>query len=246
MNKVNPTVARVVKKGLWKDIHHWFDVCDATGPIRIEHASKKNTLKSALQRTRTDYGNYYIGAFLREVKRFPSRNTLVVLRWEPYVNTKRLAVIPIEIDNKLDEQRRRGISITEHAIEQMATRLDTLDRNQIIAELAAAAMPACLLVMNFVAAPKDGEYFAVKTPHGVGVLAIDHLQDLDIVGYLVTWISDEEARSPKFTEIDWIKIPRKNYTDTAVITVDIPKGSRMYLPHALTKAWALTVIEKRL
>lgn len=235
MEKITPTVARIVKKGLWKDIQRWVNEDYASGTIEIDTCSKKKILSRALDLTKKKDGDFYAGAILVEVSRFPSKNSLIVLTWDNYVNSKRLAIIPIMYDRNLEETQRRGISLTEHAIEQMARRLNTLSRVQIIQELTAAAMPSCFLVTNFLTLPNHGDYFAVKTPHGIGVLAIDHHEDVNIAGYLVTWISDEEATAPKFREIDWTLFPRRTRTDSGTITVDIPAGAKMYLPHALTR-----------
>ena len=243
MKQVNPTVARIVKKSLWKDIMRWLDEDYASGGIEIDTSNKRKVLRRAQELTRKNDGVFYAGSILIEVTRFPSRNELVVLTWDAYTYSKRLAIVPITYDKKFEGEQQRGIALTEHAIERMAGRLDTLNRAEIIHEMAAAAMPSCFLVMNFLDVPQHGEYYAVKTPHGVGVLAIDHFEDPEIVGYLVTWISNEEATSPKFKNIEWIRFPRRVKTDSGSITVDLPARAQMYVPHPLTEDWARQVVQ---
>ena len=242
MKKVTPTVARIVKKSLWKDINRWIDEGYSAQSIEIDTHNKRKLLRRTLELSKKNDGIFYAGAILVEEDRFPSSNKLIVLTWDAYIHSKRLAVIPVMYDMKLEETMRRGIALTEHAIEQMAGRLDTLDRVQIIHELAAAAMPSCFLVLNFLERPKQGDYFAVKTPHGIGIIAISHFENIDVAGVLVTWISDEEATARKYKNIEWAIFPRRQKTDAGSIFVDIPAGAKMYLPHPLTKEWAMKAI----
>jgi len=41
MEKVTPTAARIVKKGLWKDIQRWVNEDYASGSIEIDTCGKK-------------------------------------------------------------------------------------------------------------------------------------------------------------------------------------------------------------
>ena len=153
--------------------------------------------------------------------------------------------MPILFDKNLEPINLRGISITEHAVEQMAIRLETVDRVEVIREITAAAMPSCFIAMNFWGfTPRDGDRFAVKTPHGIGILIVNHLKDIDVAGYLVTWISDEEATAQKFQEIEWALLPRRTKTEDRTLTIDIPAGARMYFPHELTKDWEHEVLRE--
>lgn len=244
MKKVTPTAARIVKKSLWKDINRWIDEDYNAQSLELNVHNKRKRLRSMLEMSKKNDGVFYAGAILLEEDRFPSRNMLTILTWDTYVNLKRLAFIPVVYDMKLESTFRRGIAVTEHAIERMAERLDTLDRVQIIHELTAAAMPSCFLVMNFLELPEQGDYYAVKTPRGIGILAINHFENIDIAGFLVTWISDEEATSGKFRKIEWVIFPRRQKTDGAVVTVDIPAGARLYRPRRLSKELAEQVLKK--
>jgi hypothetical protein len=242
MKQVNPTVARIVKKSLWRDIKRWLDEDYASDAIEIDTSNKRKILRRAQVLTKKKDGVFYVGSILCEVARFPSRNELVVLTWDTYMYSKRLAIFPVIYDKNFECDRQRGIAITEHAIERMAGRLNTLNRREIIRELAAAAMPSCFLVMNFLNTPEHGEHYVIKTPHGLGILAINYFDDPDIVGFLVTWISDEEVTARKFQAIDWVRLQRKVKTNDGTITIDLAAGATMYLPHLLSENWAKQVI----
>ena len=63
-------------------------------------------------------------------------------------------------------------------------------------------------------------------------------------GYLVTWSSDEETTARKYKNIEWEALPRRHKTNSGSITVDIPAGAKMYLPHLPTKEWAKQALKK--
>jgi len=242
MSEITPTAARVVKKGLWKDIYRWVHDDSLSEPLQFDGYNKRKRMPRLLEAYKKHRGDFYAGAILFEAARYPSRNKLIVLTWSAYVESKRLAVTPVLYDSKMETSDQHGVAFTEHAIERMAERLETLKRIEILQELTAIAMPACILAWSDETLADHGDYFAVKTPHGIGVLAINHEEDPDMLAYLITWISNEEATARKFREIEWVIFSKRQKHAGLTFTIDIPVGAKLYLSHKLENAWARQII----
>ena len=72
MTEVTSTAARIVKKSLWKDIQRWIDKDYESGPLEIDTHNKRKFLPRALELTKKNDGDFYAGAVLTELRRYPS------------------------------------------------------------------------------------------------------------------------------------------------------------------------------
>lgn len=243
MSEITPTAARIVKKGLWKDIYRWIDEKISSDQMGFYEPNERKWISRFLSVWKKELGDLYTGAILFKNERYPRKNQIVVFTWRAYTDSKRLGVAPIGSGPRIDDFELPAVVFTEHAIERMAERLATLDRREILQELTAVVIPAGLLVLDTGILSKHGDYFAVKTPHGIGVLAVDENRAPNELVYLVTWISDDQSLAPKFQKIEWIELPPFQVAKGVTTTIDIPAGATLYLPHVLSTASAKDVIE---
>ena len=244
MSEITPTAARVVKKSLWKDISRWIDEKQSEGNFGFEERRRRNWISRFLTTWKKHLGDLYAGAIIVKHPRYFRKHRIIVFNWRVYIESKRLGVVPIGYDIDMNESELPGVVFTEHAIERMAERLETLDRKKILQELVAIAVPACLLIFKFGKISKPGDYFAVKTPHGIGLLVVDDSKEPDELIFLLTWIGLEENLATKYKNIEWRECPLLTRDKGGTLKIDIPANAKLYLAEKQTTDSAQNDIEE--